>query len=575
MKSTSVKHFAFILFIVHSFSVSAQTFQFGINLGRWVEDYAIDIDKVSDGSVLTTSTNTAFGLQGLYKLDDTGSIVWTFNEITGATSDFYSFLSTTTDEFDNIYSLVAINSIPGLSFEFNKKTYYSGINLLKINSKGEVIWVKSMGSFASNGAKVLYKNNNIYVLGQFQDEIKVDNQYTVKSQKFYDCNSWIYRSGLDFLIAKFESNGRFIKAINYGEDYDDYIIDASIDYDENIYFVGISDLHPCTNQYSVLIKFKSDLSFNWKIELSKFSNASGLLYPSNIHISKNNKIYVWGHNFQDVITNNYKLEKLCTIAQNRDMPTANLLEFDTTNGNFLRKYQFTNCTVNKVFATQGSYFTQHINKGLMADFENDLIIFTSFKWPITFSNGTFFPSFNSIGYMNENLLLMKMNLIDFKPYFITNFKAENGANTGNPYPTIDNPNALIIDNENNLYISGAFVENPLMVLGNKISNNSGNGDTDVLFIKLNMNNLLDLNSIISTQKNITVFPNPTNKLLNINYNDEIDEIRIYDYSGKLMFEKKSFSSPYVDLSFLSYGTYLIDFYYKNVKIGNKKIIKNN
>ena len=93
MKSTSVKHFAFILFIVHSFSVSAQTFQFGINLGRWVDDYAIDIDKVSDGSVLTTSTNTAFGLQGLYKLDDTGSIVWTFNEITGATSDFYSFLS--------------------------------------------------------------------------------------------------------------------------------------------------------------------------------------------------------------------------------------------------------------------------------------------------------------------------------------------------------------------------------------------------------------------------------------------------------------------------------------------------
>lgn len=566
-----MKKIILIFLVINSINLNAQTYVYGGHIGGWIDDKAVDIDKISDGNILTTSANTSFGLKGLYKINDLGNIVWAFNEMTSTSQNFYSFLNTVTDEQDNIYSLLYINSTPNSTFIFNGKTYYSGVNLVKMNTNGNIIWVKKIGNLEQSGATVLFKNNNIYILGQFTGQININNQITLNSQQYFQCSTWINEQGNDFFIAKFDSIGNLINAISFGEDYDDFMVDATIDNDENIYFTGCSDFYFCAERYTHITKYSSSLNFIWKKELSKEVNGSQLIYPSNIFVSQNNKLYVWGYNLDIVSTINYTLNKPCYTNTNNWSPTANIIEFNKSNGAFQRNYQFTTCTSNGVFFVNGNYQTLDGNNGFMTDFDNDLLIYTSFRRPIVFSNNTYSPTYDTYtSQFNENLLLMRMKLSNFTPEFITKF---DGQNQANGYISIDNPKGISIDSNNNLLLTGSFKENPLNILGNPISNNSGNNSTDVLYTKLNLNSLLSINENLSIQNNLIVYPNPTDNFLKVKYNDEIDEIKLYNIIGELILETKNFETPILNVESLIDGIYFIDFYFENKRIERKKFIK--
>tara|TARA_R110002110_G_scaffold95109_9_gene245856 strand:+ start:615 stop:1577 length:963 start_codon:yes stop_codon:yes gene_type:complete len=60
----------------------------------------------------------------------------------------------------------------------------------------------------------------------------------------------------------------------------------------------------------------------------------------------------------------------------------------------------------------------------------------------------------------------------------------------------------------------------------------------------------------NTLANFSVYPNPANDEVNILFNEDIEEVRIYDLSGKLLLS--GFSERVVDVSVLATGLYFIE-----------------
>ena len=77
----------FICIVTHAFS---QKFIYGGNIGNWVHDWTVDMDKTSDGSLIMSTDNQARywatdvtyspdTFYGLYKIDKTGRLEWSFD----------------------------------------------------------------------------------------------------------------------------------------------------------------------------------------------------------------------------------------------------------------------------------------------------------------------------------------------------------------------------------------------------------------------------------------------------------------------------------------------------------------
>lgn len=474
--------FAILFSFVFLYSFS-QPFVWGDHIGYWDNEYPIDLDQTSDGFILTTSAN-AFS-KGLHKYNKEGQKTWEF----GFFEDYYhifsnySLLNTATDENGNIYTILSTD-VNSTKVNINGIVIYPGISLLKLNSKGEVLWSKFIGGNGI-GIRITYKNRFLYVIGTFSGRISFDdNNSYVKSQEYYNCYSNIYERGEDYYIEKLNADGKTINSLTFGEDYPDFLTSAIIDNFDNIYVCGVSDFHTCTKAYSHITKINSNFQIDWTKELSKESNGSGLVYPTNIFYSEDDRLYLWAYNVNAVTTKDYLIPG-DTRGVNR---FGNLMEFNPKDGVFIKYRQFNTSTNNSTWGFAGMYGTLNINNGFLMDYGKDtLIVYSSFRGPLTFDNRVIEPTYQITKYKeflyNENLLLFKVDKQTFKADYITNFT---GALPGGGAESFDNPGPAIIDDSGYMYFTAAFKENPLYVFKNPIYNNSGNNSTDILFAKIDL-----------------------------------------------------------------------------------------
>lgn len=82
---------------------------------------------------------------------------------------------------------------------------------------------------------------------------------------------------------------------------------------------------------------------------------------------------------------------------------------------------------------------------------------------------------------------------------------------------------------------------------------------------------------LTTNNKISLFPNPTEGQVNINYNDKFYlgplEIKVYDIQGNLLLTKEISSGSKIDLSNFKNGIYFIQFFALDNKISEHKVIK--
>lgn len=546
----------------------------GYNIGGHIEDLPLDLDKTSDGIILSSTTNN--NIKGLRKYGHNGNLLWQFDlfeNLPKGEGSEYVFLESAVDENDNVYSLLRLDEPTAV---INGITFHNGISVIKFDKNGNVIWSEKVSSNVSNiEANLLYNNGEVFVIGTFSLPITINDQIKLKSQQYYDCNSFIWRDGIDYYIAKFDSTGNLMDAISFGTEYHDHIVSAAIDSSSNIYFTGGSGFHSCTTRYTHITKFNSNLKLEWEKEISKEENGSQLIYPSNIYYSDlSNKLYLWGYNFQAIIHDDYNIPTSpCYIRGERI--GANLMEFDNS-GNFIKYRHYANCTVNDIWQVGGNVTLDTINKAGIAENGDELIILSSIRGSMKFDNGVFNSTYIITQYneffWDENLFLMTVNKNDFSSKFIARLPGEDD----NKGPiSIDNPNKIILDSTN-LYISASFVCNPIYVFGSPVYNNSGNNDSDILIAKVDFSDALS-NASEYSNPDFYIYPNPADNFIFFKPSSlNISKAQIYSLTGSLIKEYElNTNIEKLDISELTNGVYFIKLIDLNNKVLIRKIIINN
>ncbi|WP_100615466.1 T9SS type B sorting domain-containing protein [Confluentibacter citreus] len=438
----------FVFFVFFGYS---QCFDCGHSIGGHIEDYVVDIDKASDGIVLTINPNQGWG-RSIYKYDFNCDLLWSnlFIPDNGPT-DFMIFKDTTVDDNDNIYSLICNSrggvTVGGFSIEM-------GSSLIKLNPNGVIEWVKKISDECYSKRKVHSWMGNIYVTGQLDEGINNNLGLIVPNG-----------SRSQYFTAKFDTFGNLIKSQLYGTNSYDYFFDSQIDKDGNIYIIGqtqssdISYYYTTGNPY--LTKIDSNLNLVWSKDISsylsfKFSPLT--LYYNN----SNDKLYLWSKYYKS--TSDFSG---CNVG-------SVIMEISKDTGVLENNIIVDNCGFLQPVGNGTGDVEQ---RSFMTHEGNNLYVLSSFRGELEVGNQIINSSQTIYNEYNSDLVLYKIDLSDFSAELILRSQ---GNNT---YPGYRDLAGSIVALENSVYLTSSFTSNPITINGNSIVNNSGNNNRDILFYK--------------------------------------------------------------------------------------------
>lgn len=361
------------------------------------------------------------------------------------------------------YGTAFITTQPG-PFIVNGINLFKGLNLVKMDSTGALLWSKPVSDiYYSTTANIFYFNNEIIITGDFIENV------VINGQNLFDLPST--NNLLKTFIAKYDTNGFFVNHIFVGN-AQDHFTDSEIDINGNIYMATRNSSPP---QSSSIIKIDNNMNFIWSKEISNRANNNSLYIPTNLYYNNtNNKLYLWGafNNTVNVLGNIFSTNQSSLIFQSL------LSEFNVSNGDLERISRFDNSSTGSLPGVSGS---SHGNTAFFSHKNNDLYILSSFTSTMNFNNQSITSaSFlnGGITYYGEDLVLFKVNLTNFNNEFI--LKSNNQTPFINFYSK-DYAGPIIFNNDD-LYITSTFISKPIEINGTLINNNSGNQNSDVLFI---------------------------------------------------------------------------------------------
>lgn len=449
------------LFILIPFISFGQCLTCAKNFGSWTDDFVYDYKKSVDGIYFMGS-----GL--INKYDFNCNLLW--SKTLGANK-------MTSDDQGNIYVLTSYSgSIP---VTINGLLFFPGLTLLKFDTNGNFIWSRSLGLGINYGMRDVYFNNgNLYVTGTFVQSITICNQITL---------SFTYNGDEKAFVAKLNLAGDLLDAKEFGTGRDTYAA-SEIDSNGNIY---LSSFKRGPNAHSDLYKINSNLQLDWSVQISNDANgpAQSIYEPRYLHFNPiNNKLYLWGH-----LRNNVTILGNLITGSMSGIQRSVLTEFNVQNGALERFKKINNISLN-----WGNYVNP-MASAYMAEKNNDLYILTNFRNSLQFTSSTIVSS-PGINGLNYDLVLFKVDLANFA----TSFVLKSFSNPNDAYgPSQDMAGPMFFINDS-LYLSSTFESNPLTINGTVINNNSGNGDSDAMFYRYDLNgpnttNAIDVNTTCLTE----------------------------------------------------------------------------
>jgi len=152
------------------------------------------------------------------------------------------------------------------------------IYLTKYDESGNKLWIQQLGT---NNEDVSYsiktdKNNNIYICGYTKGNLKGDNN-----------------GDKDVFLAKYDENGKNLWVQQFGTDKEDFGRSISIDNNGNIFVTGwtLGVMNETFGGYdSFLVKFDNNGNYQWAKQFGTKLNEFG----SSIEVDKDNNIYITG-----------------------------------------------------------------------------------------------------------------------------------------------------------------------------------------------------------------------------------------------------------------------------------------
>jgi hypothetical protein len=194
----------------------------------------VDFDPGSSTFLLTSTGQTDIFV---LKLDAVGDFLWakSFGDVNGDSGN-----SIVTDDLGNIYIAGTFqNSIDfeGIGNFINSNSGYATDGfILKLDTNGNYIWVKTMGDIQNDSCNSvnLDTSGNIYVTGFFSGTVDFD-----PGTGTYNLTANAPINGRDFYFLKLDNNGDFLWANSIFGNSDLYITDTDIDGSGNTYYTGV------------------------------------------------------------------------------------------------------------------------------------------------------------------------------------------------------------------------------------------------------------------------------------------------------------------------------------------------
>ncbi len=269
-----------LLFILLIGSTQAQVYEWLHSVGvNGANDQANSVAYDSKGSVLTTGhQNLTGGNVYLQKIDSSGIEDWLIY-FTGTTA-FNTGLAVATDKSDNVVMTGSFQDSLGLiGGGFINSNGFDDIFVAKYTSAGTYQWGFAMGGFNIDQGQAITTDldNNVYVTGYFVGTVDFD-----PSGSTADLTS---AGGDDIFIAKYDSNGNYLWAHNFGSAAgNNKGFGVKTDAAGNVYFTG---------------QFFGTVDFNAGAGSRNLTAASG----SNLFIAKYNSagIYQWAYQITESV----------------------------------------------------------------------------------------------------------------------------------------------------------------------------------------------------------------------------------------------------------------------------------
>ena len=371
-----------------------------------------------------------------------------------------------TDRKGNVYQLGSfygtVDFDPGIGvYNLTAPTGRFDIYILKLDKNGDFVWAKSLGGkdWESGNSIALDSYNNVYITGNFNGILDFDPGVGV-----YNLQS---KGGDDMFILKLDENGDFVWVKSLGGLYLDIGTSIIIDSDNNIittgFFGGTIDFDLGPNIFNLTSKGKYDIFI---LKLDKYGN---FVWAKSIGGLKNDQAYsIYLDSENNIYTSGYFSGTVdfdpgtgvSTLSTNVGEYDIFILKMDE-DGNF-------------VWAKSIPELSKLHNVSISFDSNDDIYVTGYFKDTIDLDLGM--TVHNLVSNDGSDIFLLKMNKDG-------NFIWAKGIGSlGDEVSS-----SIILDSNDDIYITGYFSETMNFDLGIDTFILSSIGDRDIFILKLNEN----------------------------------------------------------------------------------------
>jgi len=567
-----------VLFLIASaFIVKAQTTNWARDIGA---SYGVHpfITADSDGNVYSTGSFngtidadpgaavynlTSNGQDNIFisKINKYGSFVWAIN-LGGPGAVYGSAI--TLDANGNILLAGSFSQTvdfdPGVGIQnLTAGTFALNAFILKLDSTGNYLWAKAFvntptsitGASGSIRSIHIDSDQNILTTGSFNGTVDFDPSAT---ENTLTTNPYLQRS---IFISKLDSAGNYIWAKQFGindlntgtsitTDNSGNILacgnfSSQVDFDPGI---NVFNLNTFTNA-TYILKLNANGDFNW-VKTFEVAEPNNRVRINSITLDANQNIIIKG-SFIGAVDLNPGNDSLNIISDGIS-ETVFISKFDL-NGEFIwaKTWNF-----NLPFNFQGYW-----SNLLLLNSQNSIYSANTFTGTIDVDPGNAANSLTSQG--ASDLILYKLDTdgnLDTTIIFNGKF---------------DFCSSIVKDGLGNIIIGGRYSDTTYVATDSGIDTlNANETEFHSFILQLGVESITAIEKINDTN-NITIYPNPTSSIVNIDFKSESNkaEISLYNLLGEKLHHQSINTKNYqLDLSQYSSGTYFI-----SIKTENENIVR--
>tara|TARA_R110002050_G_scaffold74772_6_gene160330 strand:- start:97236 stop:99518 length:2283 start_codon:yes stop_codon:yes gene_type:complete len=367
------------------------------------------------------------------------------------------------DNNDNVISTGYYNDSvdfdPSANVDNRTTVGYDEIFIQKLNSDGELVWIKSIGglNYDVGHSIITDSNDNIFITGHFNGTVDFDPNIGV-------VNLTANGSYDDIFVFKLNVNGELLWVKQVGGASFEEGLSIALDLDDNVYTTGYfsgaidfdpgSGIHLLTSGGIFLQKLDNDGNFIWA---KNMTGGTGLTRGKSISTDSNNNIYIGG-DFSGTVDFDPGPNTINLTANSTDAFITKI----NSDGDFIWAKQI------------GGDHSDILNE-LIVDYNDDLYITGYFIQSADFDPGP--GVFNLTNGYSPDIYVLKLNL-DGEFLWVKQFGGLNSQNKGEGIAT---------DLIGNVFVTGTFADMIDFNPSPDTNNLTATGYSDSFILKLDSN----------------------------------------------------------------------------------------